>query len=122
MLPLALAVASFASDPSGIGETIDLARIDPSIATSLRGRLVKSNFEITCPPDQHGGITVIGTGVDAVERGAHVPKDLLLDKGDTVVVWGVLDVIHHKAAVVNGQFVPPSTELRIVGYVRSAKR
>ncbi len=40
-------------------------------------------------------------------------KRLELQEGERVKVLGVLRVIDHKAAVVNGVFVPAWTEIRI---------
>jgi hypothetical protein len=73
--------------------TLELDRIPLVKAGAFHGKLVRSTFVISCPPDTHGKSTIIGTGNNAVERSALVPKDLMLDKSDEVTVVGVLEVI-----------------------------
>lgn len=104
-LPTLLALAGVASNPPVLPRVpLDAILVDD--ATALHGKLVRCTFQFTCPPDTHGGVTVVGTGWDAVERVAYLPKDLLLDEGDAVTAVGVLEVIRHRAAVVNTIFTP----------------
>jgi hypothetical protein len=110
--------AALWSDPSLVAVPIDLDTIKAEDAWALNVRFVKSTFTVNCPPDLHGGLTILGTGWDAIERGAHIPKNLLIDKGDEVTVYGFLHVIPQRSAVVNGQFVPGWLEIRLSGWER----
>lgn len=108
MLTIAAVISNPPTLPRVPLDTIPLER-----AKVYHGQLVRCTFPVTCPPDTHGNVTVVGTGWNAVERGAHLPKDLLVDKGDEVTAVGILEVIRHKAAFVNGQLIPPFEENRL---------
>lgn len=112
MSPLLVAL-TFLTGPSVIGHKIDIGVIPLEQAVALNRKRVRATFVITHPPDTHGDKTILGTGFDDIERTAFVPKNLLLDKGDEVTVFGKLEVIHHPLAVVNGQFVKAWHEIRI---------
>jgi hypothetical protein len=120
MCYLILAAALW-SDPSLAARPIDLDTIKPDNAWALNGIFVKSTFPITCLADTHGKTTVIGTGWDVIERVAHIPENLMIDKGDEVTVYGFLRVIPHRAEIVNRQFIPEWLEIRISGYEKKQK-
>jgi hypothetical protein len=101
--------------PGVIPYPVELDRMSVAQAWGNNGRLVVTTFTISCPPDTHGDVSIIGAGWDEVERGAYVSKDLLLDKGQEVTVVGVLRVKVHPPAWVNGQRVPVWTEIWIEG-------
>ena len=101
-----------AADPAVLGHPVELDVIPVAEAWTYHGRVVRSTFTVSCPPDTHGELTVVGAGHDDVERTAFLPKDLLLDAGQDVTVIGVLEVIAHPPAVVNGTRVPAWPELR----------
>lgn len=65
------------------------------------------------PPDHTEFTTVLGCGFDEVERAAYLPKDLLIDRGDTVTVAGILEVVPNPPLVINGERVPAWTEIRL---------
>lgn len=116
MLVTALSLALALHDPPG--EVIAFDAITVVDARATAGTVVKATFEVSCPPDHFGRWTVLGAGLDDVERAAYVPKDLRVDKGDRVTVVGRLKVRRHTASVVNGQEVPAWDELRIDPAVR----
>lgn len=110
-LPLIIALLA---DPVGmLFEPIELDVISVERAWVLDGRPVRSTFTVSCPPDTHGDLTVLGAGHDEVERTAIVPKNLLVDTGHDVSLVGVLRVIQHPPGAVNGVFVKGWTEIRI---------
>ena len=104
-----------------IAHPIELDVIRPADAVPLNGRFVRSTFTVACPPGHAEHTTVLGCGHDAVERSAYIPKDLSIDRGDTVAVAGILEVVPHPPLVINGQRVPAWTEIRISD-VRRVKR
>lgn len=114
MLPLITIFAATAwHDPSAFCKPIDLDLITVDDARELQNFPVKSTFFVTSPPDTHDTFTVVGTGFGAVERTAFIPKDLLVDRGDEVTIFGRLRVIDHPGCWVNQVWVRPWTEIRV---------
>jgi hypothetical protein len=87
--------------------------IRPADAVPLNGRYVRATFTVADPPQHTEFTTVIGCGHDEEERAAYLPKDLLIDRGDTVTVAGILEVVPHPPLLVNGVRVPAWTEIRM---------
>ncbi len=111
MFPLALNV----SLGLGVGPTVDLNTITVTDAASLHGQVVRAVLEVGQPVDTFGRWTIAGVEVAGVERGVRVPNGGGVWQGDTLTVVGVLAVVSHPAAVVNGVEVPAATEVRVVG-------
>lgn len=108
---LALLLSLFA-DPVRLDDiSLDLAR-------AMDGRVVVSTFLCEKPSYTFSGATIIGAADrgDGIERTAVVDGDRLdLDMGMRVTIFGVLRVIDHEAAFVNGVFVPGWVEIRVEG-------
>lgn len=112
MIPLALAVLSGLST----GPALDLDAVTLPQAAVFDGRAVRASVTVVNPPDAVGRWTVTGDDTGATSRAVVVPKDLTLARGDVVTVVGVLEVIRHPAAEVNGEKVPGWDEVRVTGW------
>lgn len=112
LIALTAALATAASEEDL--HIIKLDEISVEDAKMLEGQLVRSTFVIAAPPDTQDEITYIGCELDDVERVVHLPENLLLDKGHEVTIEGVLQVITHPPARINGQNIPACVEIRVV--------
>lgn len=99
-----------------IASPLDLGGLSLADARELHGRPVLVTFTVAAPPDSDDLTTYLGAGeaVD-VSRSAHVPKDLLLREGDTVTVFGRLEVRFHPPRFCNGFFGAGWHEVRVTG-------
>ena len=110
MIPLVLSAALAAPVP------IDFDGISLERARAMNGRPVVASFLNVAPAYTLLGRTVIGPANrdDGAERSAVLRgKRLDIDEGKRVEVVGVLKVIDHGAAAVNGVIVPAWVELRV---------
>ena len=97
-------------------QPISLSTIRLDEARELHGRFVVAKFVIATPCFTWKNRTIIGAADrdDGIERTAVVRgirRDL--DQGRRVAVLGILRVIDHGSATVNGVAVPAWTEIRV---------
>jgi hypothetical protein len=109
MLVLAIAVLALPQPVALDGISVERAR-------TLHGKLVSTSFMVAKPAYTILGCTVIGAADrdDGAERGITLRGTRLdIDVGDCISVVGVMRVIDHPPAFVNGQWVLAWVELRV---------
>lgn len=107
LLLIALGLAS--------GPALPLDKMTVGDAASLHGQVVRVTVPASQPPYTFAGWTVTGVEVGGVEFGVQLFGTVDIDQGETVRAVGVLRVVTIPAAVVNGQNVPASTSVVVVG-------
>ncbi|VTU02460.1 unnamed protein product [Gemmataceae bacterium] len=110
MLTVALLILSADLRP------IDLGALSLERAHTLDGRTVTVTLLVQKPAYSLLGRTAIGAADrdDGSERGAVLlGRRLDVREGERLVVRGRLDVIRHRADVVNGTVVPAWIEIRV---------
>lgn len=109
MTPAVLHVLLFCTAPH-----VDLDRLTPEAAAGLAGRPVWVSVLVAAPPYTWNNTTVVGGAgqPDQVERVVVKGKRLDVGMGKRVVVRAAVRVAEHRAAVVNGVFVPGWVEVR----------
>jgi len=119
MLALLLMLTAIPAQPADVFVPIDLDTITFAEAKKLDGRQVLARFTVDLPTftwfEDERAITVAGP-----DRGDEIEWVVLLkgerldvDIGDKLKVKGVIRVIEHPAAVVNGVKVPAWVEVRV---------
>jgi hypothetical protein len=105
-----------ASDPCDLARPIDLYAMTLEEARTLHGYRVEVFLEAGCPVDVGDGYTMVGgyEKDDGVSRAVRLRGERHdIDPGDVVTADGVLRVIEHDAATVNGVLVPGWIEIRV---------
>jgi hypothetical protein len=113
-VPTALALCL--ANPGDLARPIDLYAVTLEHARKLHGFRVEVFLEAGCPVDVGDGYTMVGgyEKEDGIERAIRLRGEQHeIDPGDVVTAEGVLRVIEHEEATVNGVKVPGWTEIRV---------
>jgi hypothetical protein len=96
-------------DPGDLARPLDLYELSVEEAVKLRGQRVEVFLEVGCPVDVGSGFTVAGCYErnDGLERHVYLTGERHdIEAGDKLTVSGLLSVIEHDEAKVNGVLVP----------------
>jgi hypothetical protein len=105
-----------AESPGDLARPVDLYALTLNEARLVAGHRVEAFLEVGCPVDVADGFTVVAAyeRPDGVERHVYLVGDRHhIGAGDRLTAEGVLRVVEHAAATVNGVTVPPWVEIRI---------
>jgi hypothetical protein len=105
-----------AADPGDLTKPIDLYATTLDQARRLDGYRVEVFLEAGCPPDVGNGYTMVGgyEKEDGIERAIRLRGERHdIDPGGVVTAEGVLRVVEHDEATVNGVLVPGWAEIRV---------
>jgi hypothetical protein len=89
--------------------------MDVDHARNLSGHRVRVSMTSAKPTDYHFGKTIVGCAdrPDRVERSAHLKGERYDAEKKNLLVTGTLTVIDHEGRIIDKQFVPAWTEIRI---------
>jgi hypothetical protein len=113
---LTILLLSLATDAGDLARPIDLYAMTLEQARRLHGYRVEVVLEAGCPVDVGDGYTMVGgyEKEDGIERAVRLRGEFHdIEPGDVVTTEGVLRVIEHKEATVNGVKVPAWVEIRV---------
>lgn len=122
---VAILALCLAADPGDLARPLDLYAMTAEQARHLAGRRVEVFLEVGCPVGVGDGLTVAACHErpDGISRHAHLAGERHdIGVGDVLTVSGVLRVIRHRDATVNGVFVPGWVEVRVGQEVRRTHR